>query len=208
MTTSDVARYAGLSPQQVNSALRSGAISAARQIGSIRIVDDIAAQAWDRSRSRGRRWTPHVRDAALDLLSGESTTHLAGSQLSRLKRTLRSMTVRDISHAAGGLGGTWARYRMLSERSLEGDRIGPAAFPARDLGIIEGGSMMTFLRVDDLDVFESTNAVVPDAYGDVGVVEREADNRQARRLIDTYMLGSERESAAAARLMLEAADAI
>ena len=159
-------------------------------------MDDLAVQAWSRALGRGRRWTEQVREAALDLLSTGRTDRLSASERSRLRSRLRGMSTTDIAHAAGGLG-AWARYRGKSPIGLV--RIGPSAADPGEFGIVPGEGWLTFLQTDDLDRFEIDQDVILDADGNVGVVERSTvDDRVARILLDTYLLGDARQSAAAA----------
>jgi len=106
------------------------------------------------------------------------------------------MSATDIAHAAGGLG-AWARYRGKSPIGLV--RIGPSAANTGELGIVPGQGWLTFVQTDDLDRFEIDQDVNLDADGNLGVVERSrVDDRTARILLDTYLLGDARQSAAAA----------
>lgn len=57
---------------------------------------------------------------------------------------------------------------------------------------------MRFAELADLDQFEAKQPVAADPDGDLVVIERSHDNRVARQLVDTYVLGDARESAAAA----------
>src|SRR5664280_2235709 len=81
---------------------------------------------------------------------------------------------------------------------------GADAVDLSTLGIVEGDVGIHFACVDDLDAFELHNDVRLDAYGNLCVVERPADDRSARILLDTYLLGGSRESAAAAAALQEA----
>ena len=196
LTVGQVAHAYDRSERLVQLALRSGALAGHRTVGRVTTMDDIAARAWSRSVARGRPWTPEVRDAALDLLSNGHTERLAASERSRLKARLSSLTARDIAHAAGGLG-TWARYR--GDAPYASTRIGPSAVDATQLGIVPGEGWLTFVQTDDLDRYELEHDVTLDADGNLGVVERlSIDERPARILLDTYLLGDARQSTAAA----------
>ncbi len=196
MTVAQVARQHARTDRFVQQALRSGALSGHRAFGRATSVDDVAVQAWSRALGRGRRWTAQVREAALDLLSTGRTDQLSASERSRLRSRLRAMSATDMAHAAGGLG-TWARYRGTSGIGLV--RIGPSAADTGELGIVQGQGWLTFLQTDDLDRFEIDQDVILDADGNIGVVERlKVDDRTARILLDTYLLGDARQSAAAA----------
>jgi hypothetical protein len=201
LTVGQVALAYDRSERLVQLALRSGALAGHRTIGRVTTMDDIAARAWSRSLAHGRPWTPDVRDAALDLLSDGHTNRLTASERSRLKARLSSLTARDIAHAAGGLG-TWARYRGDAlDASI---RIGPSAVDAARLGIVPGEGWLAFIQTDNLDRSELEHDVTLDADGNLGVVQRPSiDERTARILLDTYLLGDARQSAAAASALEE-----
>ena len=196
LAVGQVAHAYDRSERLVQLALRSGALAGHRTVGRVTTMDDIAARAWSRSVARGRPWAAEVRDAALDLLSNGHTERRAASERSRLKARRSSITASDIAHAAGGLG-TWARYR--GDAPYASTRIGPSAVDATQLGIVPGEGWLTFVQTDDLDRYELEHDVTLDADGNLGVVERlSIDERPARILLDTYLLGDARQSAAAA----------
>lgn len=202
LTIADVARQYGRSDRFVQQAVTRGQLAAHRRLGRQVTVDDISARAWSRSLSRGRRWAPETAEAALDLLEHGETHRLGSSERSRLRGRLRTMSAREIAHAVGGVG-PWARYR--SAHPVAADLIGPSAVDSSNLGLVGGNDWMTFIRTDDLDSFEMEHDVVLDADGNLGVVERPRDDRQARVLIDTYLLGDARQSVAAGEAVEERA---
>ena len=204
LTLAAVALQAGRGRRFVQQSVRRGDLAALRLVGRQVVVDDLAATAWTRSLASGRKWSIGVRDAAFDLLSFGRTVRLSASERSRLRSRLREMDAQSIAHAAGGLGGAWGRYRAASSPEL--DLIGPSRVTDRVGGVVPGGSWVRFGRTADLDRFEHDFDVVLDAEGDLGVVERaDADDREARVLLDCYLLGDARLSqASAARLEVRA----
>lgn len=195
LTVAQVARQQRRTERFVQLALQTGTLSGHRRHGRMATVDDLAAQAWGRSLGRGRLWSPEIRDAALDLLSEGRTSRASSSERSRLRANLRAMSAGQIAHAAGGVG-EWARYRGTAGDDLT--RIGPSVVDEAMLGVVAGQDWLTFLQTEDLDRFELVHDVVLDADGNLGVVERaRADHRIARVLLDTYLLGDARLSAAA-----------
>lgn len=92
--------------------------------------------------------------------------------------------------------------------TVDASRIGPSVVDLTELGIIPGESWMHFAQVDSLERFESAQPVIADPDGDLVVIERQLDDRWARQLIDVYVLGDARESAAAARNIEELAPAL
>jgi len=195
LTVAQTAALTHTDAQLVRRAIRDGLLAALRRIGQTTVIDDIAATAWKRAVARGRLWTDEVREAALDLASIGKTDRLSYSERSRLRARLRAITAAEFAHAAGGVGGGWGRY--ASSHNI-GAPIGPDAVDLSALGIVAGDVGIHFARVDDLDSLELHNDVRLDAYGNLCVVERRADDRTARILLDTYLLGGSRESAAAA----------
>lgn len=178
-------------------AVRQGHLTPLRQVGRTMIVDDLAALAWSRTATRGRPWSSSTANAALDLLTTGSTAGVPGTVRTRLARRLRTMTARQMAHASGGLG-PWGRY--LGAERVQLDPIGPSRLDLAELGIVGPGGWMTFARVANLDEFELDADVRRDGNGDLGAVERSAeDGRMARALLDAYLVGDARVSAAAAR---------
>lgn len=119
-------RGGGDHPSGPRPALRDGTLQARHAFGRAPVLDDIAVLAWKRSRSRGRRWGQRATHAALDLLSTGTTTEFTGSELSRLRRVVRTAPPNHLAYLAGGLGGTWDRYRALE--TVKGlILIGPSA---------------------------------------------------------------------------------
>lgn len=195
LTVAHVARQEGRTERFVQQAIQSRRLQGHRRHGRMATVDDLAARAWARSLARGRFWSAEIRDAALDLLSDGRTDRASSSERSRLRAKLRAMPVAQIAHAAGGLG-EWARYRGLAPDELP--RVGPSLVDAAALGVVPGQDWLVFLQTPDLDSFELAHDVTLDADGNLGVIERRSvDNRIARVLLDTYLLGDARLSAAA-----------
>ncbi len=205
LTAVQVAAATGVTPQYVRRAIAARDLAALRQVGQTVIVDDLAVQVWHRSRARGRRWTPEVRRAAFELLDCGTTGFLASADRSRLRRRLRAMDARQIAHNSGGLDGGWGRYRQgPSQSRLRGaEPIGVVDHAT--MGLLGGRPAMTWLATASLDDFELNNDVVLDASGELVVLERGENDGRTRALLDVYLLGSTRESAAAAALIESAA---
>ena len=206
LTLAQVAEQHGRSERFVQLAVRAGDLSPLRQVGRTFIVDALAATAWARSRARGRRWAPQVLNGALDLLSDGRTSALTASERSRLRARLRTMSAAEMAHAAGGLG-PWSRYRTTEAPDLP--RIGPSAVDLSSLGLVPERGWLTFISVEHLDAFELAHDVTLDADGNLGVIERPTiDQRSARVLLDAYLLGDVRLSAAAGSELERRAHAI
>ena len=92
---------------------------------------------------------------------------------------------------------------------LDIDPIGPSRADLHQLGVVGKRSWLRFGRVVDLDEFEYASDVRVDVNEKVGVVERPVrDDRIARTLIDTYLLGDARVSAAADQAIEQCARAL
>lgn len=207
LTIGQLAASTGTSRQYVGRAIASGDLAALREVGETVIIDDLAAQAWDRTRARGRRWTDEVRRAAFDLLNTGATDRLSSSERSRLRANLRTISAGRLAHLAGGLGGAWARYRVESaDRSFRGASRTASVDGLR--GLVVDDAFMTFLVTEDLDDFELDNDVLLDASGNVGVVERTEVGGRIREFLDTNLLAGARDSAAAAARIEEVAHAL
>lgn len=203
LTISDVARQYARSDRFVQQALTRGRLHGHRRLGRQVTVDDVAARSWARSLGRGRVWEDETAAAALDLLDTGDTDRLSTSARSRLRSRLRVMTAQQMAHALGGLR-SWARYRGTAP--VDAERVGPSTASEIGLGLVGGEDWMTFIRVADLDTFELDHDVVLDADGNLGVVQREAGmTGRSRALVDTYLLGDARQSAAAAAALEERA---
>lgn len=199
LSVADVANAQGVSTRHVRQAVATGALAALRRVANTVVIDDLAAQAWGRSRDRGRKWTDETRSAAFEMLEHGETARLSSSERGRLKAALRAMHVEQLAHRVGGLGGAWARYRRRSTGDLRGARAtGPTTPGLAGLGLVGDASQMTFWVVDSLDDFELDNDVSLDASGELGVIERQEATGQSRTLLDAFLLGGARESSLAA----------
>lgn len=210
LLVSDVADLAQLSERQVYRAIQDGSLSVQRRVAKIPVIEGTAAIAWHRSRHHGRKWTAEVRDAALDLMTNGTTSLLGTSERSRLRARLRTMSTPAIAHAAGGLGGTWARYSLEEAGATLAShgRVGLTEEEMVALGLTPGKSRMTLMTTESLGWFGLQQPVFLDHWGTIGVIERSADDRYARRLLDTYLLGNARESVAADQAIQEIASAL
>lgn len=204
LTVVDAARIAGVSPRTAQRALAGGMLGMARIIGRQATTDDLAVQAWNRTRSSGRKWSGRTLDAAIDLLSGGRGEAVSASERSRLRSALRGMGAQRIASSAWI--GTWVRYRTLGD--VDTQPIGPSAVDFPSLGIVAGVSWVRFADAPDLDRFEASQPVVADPDGDLVVIERVRDERRGRVLVDAYVLGDARVSAAAARELANVVDAL
>lgn len=88
-------------------------------------------------------------------------------------------------------------------------KVGPSVLDAGSIGLLPGDGWLTFIHVPGLGSFEIQHDLILDPDGNLGVLERQkADDRVARVLLDTYLLGDARQSSGAtAELERRARDA-
>lgn len=206
----DIAAATGTTPQYVRRAIAAGDLKALRRVGRTILVDDLAAQAWDRGRGQGRRWSNEVRRAAFDLLETAATEWLSSSERSRLRARLRTATARQLAHLSGGLSGSWGRYRRSSHDSQLVDLVPIGLSPSEfmTVGLTAGDTPVALFATRSLEDFELDNDVVLDASGELGIVERNEVGGRTRAMLDTYLLGGARESFAAGSRLEEIARAL
>ena len=106
------------------------------------------------------------------------------------------MSATDMAHRCWWSGGVGPISPQVSDRPGQDRSFG---CELGELGVVPGQGWLTFGQTDGLDRLEIDQDVILDADGNVGVVERSTvDDRTARTLLDTYLLGDARQSAAAA----------
>ncbi|WP_448005391.1 hypothetical protein [Agromyces bauzanensis] len=145
-----------------------------------------------RTTHRGRNWTETGRRAALDLLTNGTTDAVNGSELSRIKRRVRSV---EVGALAGQILHGHASLRRAASTEAK-RRFKPGILG--ELGLSSGGG---------LGVLVSENATLaarrarlgPDDSGDIVVVEGAEAHRRVLEALALYAYGDTRESAAAAR---------
>lgn len=196
---------AGVGVRRLQQAAAEGVLPVQRVVGQVQLVDSTTLRAFTRASRRGRRWSPRVAQAALELLGEGSTAALEGSELSRLRSGLRVMDAGDIAHRLGAAAG-WFRYRSL-EFSTEAiaDRVeltGPSALRdeqlAARLGLVAGPSVAVFGVVPDLAAAEADLALSVDGEGEVFLAQRDRAGGEVSVLVDMFLMGELRESQAAA----------
>ena len=209
LTLKQAAIQAELSVRRLQEAVSSGDLPLHRVAGTTQTVDSAILNAYLRAQAHGRRWAPHTRQAALDLLRGRAVTTLDGSALSRLKSRLRTLPVSALAYHLGASRG-WYRYRCADLTRGEVEQVatptGPsllsdAAF-ATGLGLVAGTSDNLYATVTDLDSAEVTLRLIIDSEGDIFLTERTASTLVVS-LIDLYLFGDAREFLAAEAALVQ-----
>lgn len=96
-STSDAARLLGVSQRQVQR-LAAAELVPSRILAGRIVLGGGAVTAAERLQRTGRPWRSSTVRAALELLETGATDLVTGSQLSRLKRRMRSMSVGQLAH--------------------------------------------------------------------------------------------------------------
>ncbi len=204
MTISRAAEVAGVTTRRLQQAAETGDLSVQRVAGRTLLIDSAVLAAYLRTSRSGRRWGHRTARAALELLNDGRTTLLSGSELSRLRSRLSVLSGAGIAHKLNAAAG-WFRYRSVGEASAEtlaGVRLtGPSALTderlAEQLSLLPGPASSVFGVVDDLSMAEVELALVPDGEGDIFLAERASAGGTAQILVDIFLFGDARESAAA-----------
>lgn len=131
-STLEASEVLGITQRQVQNAVKDGLLTAQR-IGNALAVYERQVFALRRMKLSGRRWNHETVLAALDLLSGSAVTTVHGSQLSRLKAKLR--TISDAELAGRVLAGKVTLYRGTAEQQRS---IGSAL--SGEMALIGGGT--------------------------------------------------------------------
>ena len=204
LTVTQAAEVAGLTARVLQQATASGVLPVQRVAGRTQLIDSAVLQAYLRLSRSGRRWDGRTAKAALDLLDAGETRALSGSELSRLRARLRRISAADIAHRLGATA-NWYRYRSVNHTRDEVARqvrpTGPTLLEdprlADRLGLLPGGSDSLYGVVNDLSLVEAESGLILDGEGDIFITER-IRNGVGAGLVDLFLFGDARESAAAA----------
>lgn len=205
LTLSRAAEMAGVTTRRLQQATASGDLPVQRVAGRTQLVDSAILAAYLRVSRSGRPWESRTARAALDLLGHAETSALAGSELSRLRSRLRRMKAADIAYRLGGTA-NWYRFRSVDQThdqiAQQVRRTGPSLLDDRtladQLGLLPGASGNLYGVVADLSAAEAEFGLILDGEGDVFLTERTGDDGAGEVLVDVFLFGDARESAAAA----------
>lgn len=184
--TLDAAAILGVTQRQVQNAVKDGLLTAHR-IGSALAVYERQVFALRRMKLAGRPWDRDTVIAALDLLSNSTVTTVRGSQLSRLKSRLP--TISDAELAGRVLAGNVTLFRATAEqqRSIE-------SALASQTTLVGGG---TSVIVDqDADRAARALGLLPDPEGNVVVINGHPRHLAVIEALAYTVYGSTRERSA------------
>lgn len=146
MSVVEAANHLNVTPRQVQRLVATGDLLAQRGVGDSWMLDGSAV----RERARlgvgpGRTWNPRTAWAAMELVATGSTTRVHGSALSRLRRSVRSMSAEEFVRQAQGRSQTRRVNQTRRRREALGGELRLTGAPAlvdpnlaRSLGLTPG----------------------------------------------------------------------
>lgn len=195
VTTRAAARQLGVSQRQVQR-LASGGRLSHRSVAGRTVVSGRSLVALSRSATRGRRWDDHTVQAACELLERGHTECVHGSQRSRLRARLRTISAAELAlHILGDRVTLWRSTRQEESRGE----------PFVD-GLSATGEGIQVKVVEDAAALSRRFRLIADGDGNVIVVERATTAASVVADIALYAYGDERTSSAA-RQRIEARQA-
>lgn len=210
MSVAEAANHLNVTPRQVQRLVAAGDLPAQRGVGDSWMLDGSAV----RERARlgvgpGRTWNPSTAWAAMDLVATGSTARLRGSALSRLRRSMRSMSAEEFVRQAQGrsqarrVSQTRRRREALSgELRLTGASALADPNLARSLGLTPGVAtdLEGYLVQSEWEHIAERYGLVPDVDGDVLIHVAGVEQPKITPLVvavDLCLRGSVRERSSA-----------
>lgn len=179
LMTREAAAQLGVSQRQVQRLAQSGRI-VSRDFAGRKVIAGGSVVAASRTMERGRRWGEQTVAAAAELLERGTTEQITGSQRSRLRARIRTITAAELAyHALGDRVTIWRRTGRASAPSetatdgftTTGDHLDinvtqNAAALARRQRLLEDTDGNTLLIEIDTDAPAVVKDIVLFAYGD------------------------------------------
>lgn len=195
LTTVEAAMQLGISERQMRRLVAGGRVST-EKYGRAYLIPAKQVQSMRRATNRGRDWLTVTQDAALDLLLSGDTTRVTGSEKSRLRGRVRTMSVQALAHQV-------LRNRAeLRRETSEVHRNARKLSVASELGLSERGGLAVFVSENAKQEVRRQRLVV-DNDGDVVVIEGESHHQAALEVLALFVYGSAREHTAAARWLAD-----
>jgi hypothetical protein len=186
VTTRSAAAQLGLSQRQVQRIARSGRL-VNRTVAGRTVVAGRSLVALSRSAARGRRWDEQTVAAACELLERGATDRISGSQRSRLRARLRTISLASLA------------YQVLSDRVTLWRSTRPAADTVDEVadGLSSTGERLDVKVTRDAKAFARQTRMLEDADGQTLLVELDTDALALAEDLALYAYGDERTSSAA-----------
>jgi hypothetical protein len=186
VATNSAAAHLGVSQRQVQRLAQSGRL-VSRDIAGRTVVAGSSLAAAARSKGRGRHWDDRTVAAAANLLEHGSTELISGSQRSRLRARLRTISLSELAYQT--LGGRVTLWRDT--------RHGPAPDDLAD-GLTSTGGRLDIKVVPDVSSYARRTRLLEDTEGDTLLIELDTDTPAVVVDIALYAYGDTRTSSAAA----------
>ena len=185
VVTRVAASQLGLSQRQVQRLARSGRV-VSRTIAGRTVVAGRSLVAASRSAARGRRWDDRTVAAAAELLESGTTERLSGSQRSRLRGRLRTISVAELAyHVLGDRVTLWRNTRPATGSTSFAD------------GLSTTGEGLDVKVTQNTTATARESRLLEDADGETLLVELDTDAPAVTQDIVLYAYGDERTSSAA-----------
>ena len=184
--TAAAASQLGVSQRQVQRLARNGRL-VSREIAGRTVVAGRSVVAMSRSSARGRRWEEHTVAAACELLDNGSTQRVSGSQLSRLRSRLRTISLAELAYQVLG-------DRVSLWRSANREESTPVRFAD---GLSATGERLDVKVTHEAATLTRRLRMIEDADGGTIVVEFATEAKAVVEDIVLYAYGDVRTSSAA-----------
>lgn len=197
ITTRAAAQQLGVSQRQVQRLAQSGRVTH-RTVAGRTVVSGRSLVALSRSATRGRRWNEDTVRAACELLEQGNTDLIVGSQRSRLRARLRSVSAAELAlHVLSGRVTVWRTTGQSASTMVETD--------AAD-GLSSTGEGLSVKVTEDAAALARHSRLLEDGDGNLLVVELATSAPAVVADVTLYAYGDERTSSAA-RQRIEARQA-
>lgn len=184
--TRDAAAQLGVSQRQVQRLAKSGRI-VSRDVAGRTVVARASVVAASRTMARGRRWDTRTVAAAAELLELGTTERVTGSQRSRLRARVRTMTVTKLA------------YHALVDRVTLWRRTGTASALSNKAtnGFTTTGVQLDVKVTQNPTALARTTRLIEDTAGDTILIEIDTDAPAIIEDIVLFAYGDTRTSSAA-----------
>jgi hypothetical protein len=191
IVTHEAASQLGVSQRQVQRLARGGRF-VSRTVAGRTVLAGRSLVAVSRSRGRGRRWDDRTVAAAAELLDHGSTESIEGSQRSRLRARLRTISIQELA------------YQVLGDRVT----LWRSTRPSRGAGgLMDGlsstGEGLEVKVVQNAMSFARRARLLEDADGGVLVIELDTKAPSVVAEVALYAYGDVRASASAQQRVQE-----
>ncbi len=186
IATLEAASQLGVSQRQVQRLARGGHI-VSQEFAGRTVVARSSVLAASRTKHRGRRWDAQTVAAAAELLDLGFTERVTGSQLSRLRARLRTITVAELAyHSLGDRVTLWRKTGRASALRVIAEE-----------GFTTIGEVLTTKVTRDASALARSERLLKDLSGDVLLIELDTEAPSVVEDIALFAYGDTRTSSAA-----------